>query len=47
MVNTLPGIFGKEKVASEKKRLENVGQPLQQIPDGVQVLQTLLIQKTG
>jgi hypothetical protein len=35
LVNTLPGIFGKEKVAGEKKRLENVGQPQRQIPDGV------------
>jgi hypothetical protein len=31
----LPGIFGKEKVEAEKKRLENKGQPLRQIPDGV------------
>jgi len=35
LVSILPGIFGKEKVAAEKKRLENVGQPLRQIPDGV------------
>ncbi|WP_240671102.1 glycosyl hydrolase [Lacibacter luteus] len=35
LVNTLPGIFGKEKVEAEKKRLENKGQPLRQIPDGV------------
>lgn len=35
LVGTLPGLFGKEKVASEKKRLENAGQPLRQIPDGV------------
>ncbi|HEV8271723.1 MAG TPA: glycosyl hydrolase [Chitinophagaceae bacterium] len=35
LVNTLPGIFGKEIVEAEKKRLENVGQPLRQIPDGV------------
>lgn len=35
LVNTLPGIFGAEKVAAEKKRLENAGQPLRQIPDGV------------
>ena len=35
LVSTLPGIFGKEKIESEKKRLENVGQPLRQIPDGV------------
>ena len=35
LVSTLPGIFGKEKVAAEKQRLENIGQPLRQIPDGV------------
>lgn len=35
LVSTLPGIFGKEKVAAERDRLENVGQPLRQIPDGV------------
>ena len=35
LVNTLPGIFGAAKVASEKKRLENTGQPMRQIPDGV------------
>jgi len=35
LVNTLPGIFGKDKIESEKKRLDNIGQPLQQIPDGV------------
>jgi hypothetical protein len=33
--SVLPGIFGKEKVEAEKKRLENKGQPLRQIPDGV------------
>ena len=35
LVNTLPGIIGKEKVEAEKKRLQNNGQPLRQIPDGV------------
>ena len=35
LVSTLPGIFGKEKVAAEKKRLANEGQPLHTIPDGV------------
>ena len=35
LVNTLPGIFGREKVEAEKKRLANVDQPLRQIPDGV------------
>jgi hypothetical protein len=35
LVNTLPGIFGKEKVDAEKIRLMNAGQPMRQIPDGV------------
>ncbi len=35
LVNTLPGIFGKEKIVEEHKRLQNIGQPLRQIPDGV------------
>jgi hypothetical protein len=35
LVNTLPGIFGIEKVASEKIRLQNVGVPLRQKPIGV------------
>jgi hypothetical protein len=35
LVNVLPGIFGKERVEAEKKRLENKDQPLRQIPDGV------------
>lgn len=35
LVNTMPGIFGKEKLAEEKTRLENKGQPLRSIPDGV------------
>lgn len=35
LVSTLPGIFGKEKVEAEKKRLANEEQPLRQIPDGV------------
>jgi hypothetical protein len=35
LINTLPGIFGKEKVEAEKKRLQNEGQPMRQIPDGV------------
>jgi len=35
LVNTLPGIFGKEKLAEEEKRLENKRQPLRSIPDGV------------
>jgi hypothetical protein len=35
LVNTLPGIFGKEKLLQEKKRLTNEGQPMRAIPDGV------------
>ncbi len=35
LVTTIPGIFGKKKVAEEKKRLQNIGEPLRQIPDGV------------
>lgn len=35
LVSVLPGIFGKERVEAEKRRLENKGQPLRQIPDGV------------
>jgi alpha-L-rhamnosidase len=35
LINTLPGLFGKEKVAAEKKRLLNEGQPQRTIPDGV------------
>ncbi len=35
LVNTLPGIFGKERLLSEQKRLENKDQPLRTLPDGV------------
>jgi hypothetical protein len=35
LVNTLPGIFGKERVDFEAKRMKNEGQPMQQKPDGV------------
>ncbi|HEY0679523.1 MAG TPA: glycosyl hydrolase [Chitinophagaceae bacterium] len=35
LVPVLPGIFGKEKVENEKKRLENIGQPQRQLPAGV------------
>jgi len=35
LVNTLPGIFGKEKVEAEQKRLQNKGEPQREIPDGV------------
>ncbi len=35
LVPTLPGIFGKDRVAAEAKRLANSGEPLRTIPDGV------------
>jgi hypothetical protein len=35
LINTLPGLFGKEKVEAERKRLLNEGQPQRTIPDGV------------
>lgn len=35
VVSSLPGIFGKETVDSEEKRLSNVGLPMRQLPDGV------------
>ncbi|MBO9660206.1 MAG: DNA-binding protein, partial [Chitinophagaceae bacterium] len=35
LVNTLPGIFGKQRVEEEKKRLKNKGAPTRNIPDGV------------
>jgi hypothetical protein len=35
LVNSLPGIFGADKVAKERRRLANIGQPLRSIPDGV------------
>lgn len=35
LVNTLPGIFGKERVDFEAKRMENKNQPMHQKPDGV------------
>ncbi len=35
LVSMLPGIFGKERVASEAKRLANVGQPMEVSPVGV------------
>jgi hypothetical protein len=35
LINSLPGIFGEEKVNSEKERLANVGQPLRVKPVGV------------
>jgi hypothetical protein len=35
LINIIPGVFGEEKVASEKARLLNHGQPLRELPDGV------------
>lgn len=35
LVSTLPGIFGEERVKSERIRLANIGEPMQIIPDGV------------
>lgn len=35
LVQTLPGIFGKDVVGAEKKRLTNAGELLRQIPAGV------------
>ena len=35
LVTMLPGLFGTERVASERKRLANVGQPMEESPVGV------------
>lgn len=35
LVNILPGIFGRNVVAAEAKRLRNEGEPMHVIPDGV------------
>lgn len=35
LVNVLPGLIGKARVEAEKMRLENKGEPLRTIPDGV------------
>ena len=35
LVPMLPGLFGAERVASERKRLANVGQPMEESPIGV------------
>ena len=35
LVTMLPGLFGTERVASEHKRLANVGQPMEESPVGV------------
>lgn len=37
LVKTLPGIFGKQRVASEEARLANKGLPMKQMPQGVNV----------
>ena len=41
LVPVLPGIFGDERVQSEKVRLENIGQPYRQLPKGVTTLKNL------
>ncbi|WP_295122048.1 glycosyl hydrolase [uncultured Chitinophaga sp.] len=35
LATTLPGLFGKEKVDEQRRRLQNKGLPLRTIPDGV------------
>ena len=35
LVPMLPGLFGAERVASERKRLANIGQPMEESPVGV------------
>ncbi|MBD5266437.1 MAG: DNA-binding protein [Bacteroides sp.] len=35
LVSSLPGIFGEERVESEKQRMANVGEPLRTVPVGV------------
>ncbi len=35
LIDILPGIIGKERVESEQKRLANVGQPMSEMPAGV------------
>ncbi len=35
LINILPGIFGEEKIKSERTRLGNQDQPLRELPDGV------------
>lgn len=35
VVSSLPGIFGKETVDNERKRLSNEGLPMRELPDGV------------
>ena len=45
LVSTLQGIFGKEKVAAEKKRLENIGQPQRKYLMVLHILQTWPILK--
>lgn len=41
LVSIMPGIFGADKVASEKQRLLNKGQPYHQIPKGVTTQQNI------
>ena len=35
IVSILPGLFGPERIASEQKRLANIGQPMEESPVGV------------
>ncbi len=35
LISTLPGLFGATKVTAEQTRLQNAGQPMRTIPDGV------------
>ncbi|WP_205942416.1 glycosyl hydrolase [Pedobacter sp. SYP-B3415] len=35
LLPALPGIFGPARVAEERRRLENINQPLRQLPEGV------------
>lgn len=42
LVTVLPGIFGDEKVNSEKFRLENTNQPFRQMPKGVSIQKNIV-----
>lgn len=35
LISTLPGLFGEAKVTAERIRLQNTGQPMRTMPDGV------------
>lgn len=35
LVSTLPGLFGKERVESERLRIQNIGEPTTKLPNGV------------